>query len=80
MSEGQAIKQSLTLDDLAQRMNATCDEYVEAMVRAKARYETNVAILCEAIDASPDLDKNAAGSIVLGSVKKMMTDAAAVLS
>lgn len=79
MSEGQAIKQPLTLEDVSNRMNAVCDEFVEAMVRTKAGYETNIAALCAEMDASPDLDKNAAASIVLGRLKKMMEDAQAVL-
>jgi hypothetical protein len=68
----------LTLDDVSSRINTICADYIEAAQRVKTSYETAIDTLSAAIDASPDLDKDAVASIVLGRIKKMMTEAQAV--
>ncbi|WP_085044358.1 hypothetical protein [Ensifer aridi] len=70
---------TITLDEVAKRTDAVCTEYVDDMKRVKASFEEKFAAIAAAIDASPDLDKDATASIVLGRIKKMIGDAAAVL-
>lgn len=73
------IRQPLTLDDVSQRINTICNDYVKQVVILKAGYGSAVDALAEAVEASPDIDQDAVVSIVLGRVKAMMTEIAEVV-
>ncbi|NTI22351.1 hypothetical protein G6M87_10830 [Rhizobium rhizogenes] len=68
--------QPITLDDVSTRINAICDDYLADAKNAKTKYETQLQTFANDIDASPDLDKDAAGSIVLGRIKKLLHEVA----
>lgn len=68
------VRQPLTLEDVSQRINTICNDYVEQAQRVKASYEAAIDVLAAAVDASPDIDQSAVTSIVLGRVQAMMVD------
>ncbi|TDW21097.1 hypothetical protein EV128_12266 [Rhizobium azibense] len=65
-----------TLDEVASRIKAICDEFVADTVRCKTNYDAKLEALSAEIEASPDLDQDAVGSIVFGQLKKMMAEVA----
>jgi hypothetical protein len=75
-----AITPSITFDQLSQRINTICDDFVKEAKECKQKYDSDLDDLKAAIDASPDLDQDAAISIVFGRVKRMMTEAAEALA
>lgn len=64
----------MTLDDLTRRINEICSENVETARAAKLQFDMSVEALAKAVDASPDLDKSAAASIVMGRVNRMVSE------
>lgn len=64
----------LTLDDVSKRINAICEAYLERCIAAHAVYIAELEALGTAVDASPDINQNAVGLIVLGRVKELMAD------
>jgi hypothetical protein len=66
----------LTLDDVSTRINSICADYLADAKSAKTKYETRLSEFSDAIDASPDLDKDAIGKIVFGRVKRLLAEVA----
>lgn len=64
----------LTLDDVSKRINAICEAHLERCNAAQATYESEIEALSVAVEASPDIDQNAVGLIVLGRVNAMVTE------
>lgn len=71
---------SITLDQLSQRINRICDDYVKEIKETKLNYDTQLEELEKAVDASPDLDQSAAMSIVMNRVQRMIVDTAQAVS
>lgn len=80
VDEQNTIRPPLTLEDVTHQINDICDEYVTAVRRTKESFERNLDALGQAVDASPDIDQNAVGSIIMGRVNQMMRDAAEVIA
>lgn len=68
------IKQPLTLDDVSKRIDKICTDYFENVKRVKAEYDTGLEALSADLDASPELDQDAAISIVMGRCKRMLSE------
>jgi hypothetical protein len=69
-----------SLDELSNRINTICDDYVRDIKAAHGDYVAACEELSQRTDASPDLDQNAVASIVLGRIKKMIADAGEAIS
>lgn len=67
---------AITLDQLSQRINTICEDFIKEALESKQKYDNDLDALKAAIDASPDLDQDAAISIVFGRVKRMMVETA----
>lgn len=63
-----------SLDELSNRINTICDDYVRDIKTAHDSYLDACEELAKRTDAS-ELDQEAVASIVLGRVKRMIADA-----
>ncbi len=64
----------VTLDDVSRRIDAICEAHLERCKTAQAAYSDDLDALAAAVEASPDINQNAVGLIVLGRVKTLMTE------
>lgn len=71
---------AMTLDQLSQRINTICDDFLKEVTETKLNMDNRLDTLKIEIDASPDLDKNASISIVFGRLQRMMEEAAEALA
>jgi hypothetical protein len=70
------IRQPLTLDDVSKRIDAICEAHLERCKKAHTIYSAELDSLADAVEASPDINQNAVGLIVLGRVKTLMAEVA----
>lgn len=66
----------VTLDDVSKRIDAICEAHLERCKTAQAAYSAELDALAAAVEASPDINQNAVGMIVIGRVKTLMTEVA----
>lgn len=64
----------ITLDDVSKRIDKICTDYFENVKRVKAYYDTGLEALSADLDASAELDQDAAISIVMGRCKRMLSE------
>jgi predicted AAA+ superfamily ATPase len=67
---------TVTLDDVSKRIDAICEAHLERCTTAQAAYSADLDALAAAVEASPDINQNAVGMIVLGRVKTLMAEVA----
>lgn len=73
---GAPIRQPLTLDDVSKRIKTICDDYLTEAIRVKAHFDQSLDVLASDVEASPDLDQNAVGALVMSEVHRMMENVA----
>lgn len=82
-NEGNHIKAevhaTVTLNDVSVMINAACEEFIMGAVDLRNALDANIKALADAVDATPDIDKDAVASIVMGRIKRMMAEAQTVL-
>lgn len=70
------IRQPLTLDDVSKRIKKICDDYLTEATRVKAHFDKSLGVLAAEVEASPDLDQNAVGALVMSEMHRMMKNVA----